>query len=182
MPEDKIIFPESYEAAKYVTNVTGWISREGRFYGNDEQAARWGGATHIHCKKCGAPTFKPWLLCKKCRDQQAWERYAKFPTEKWDENVPTYSPVTDRYYWYKDDVRDENSEGNFDPASLQLVLCKPIYAPDVDPESIYEDLLPEYDKLSDVSQELVDAFQELNDTIKDANIILSYEPIDVAVI
>ena len=61
-------------------------------------------------------------------------------------------------------------------------MCKPIYAPDVDPESIYEDLLPEYDKLSDVSQELVDAFQELNDTIKDANIILSYEPIDVAVI
>ena len=177
---DEIIFPESNEAAKYVTNITGWLSREGRFYRKDEQAARWGGSTHIHCKKCGAPTFKPWLLCKECREQRSRERYAKLPTEKWDENVPTYSPVTDRYYWHKDDVLDEDPEGNFDPVGLQLVLCKPIYAPDVDPELIYEDLLPEYDKLSDVSKELVDVFQELNDRIKDANIILSYEPIDVA--
>jgi len=181
---DKIIFPESNEAAKYVTNISGWVSREGYFYGKNEQTARWDGATRLHCEKCGAPTSKSWLLCKECREQRARERYNKFPLVRWSEHkdVPTYSPITDRYYWCEDAVRYEDPEEIFDPLTLQLVLCKPIYALGVDPELFYENLLPEYDELSDVSQKLVDAFQELNDTIEDAKIILSYEPIDVAVI
>ena len=181
---DEIIFPESNEAAKYVTNISGWVSREGRFYGDEEQAARWSGATHVHCRECGGPSPKTWTLCQKCRERNAREKYANFPTVRWDrhKDMPAYTPVTDRYYWNKDDVRDEDIEGKFDPVSLQLVLCKPIYAHGVDPDLFYEDLLPEGDKLSDVSQELADAFQKLNDTIENAGIILSYEPIDVAVI
>lgn len=178
---DKIIFPESEEAAA-LQRVMGWVSREGQFYGKDERTARWSGATHVHCEICGALTSKNWTICKTCREQRAHDRYLKFLVVRWDENVPVYSPVTDKYYWNRDDVRDEDHGGIFDPVPLQLVLCKPIYAPGIDPEAYYEDLLPEYNDLSDVSQNLVDAFQELNDFLNDARIILSYEPTDTAIV
>ena len=77
-------------------------------------------------------------------------------------------------------MQDENSEGIFDPLSMQLVLCEPVYAGEVDPEEYYENLLPDED--CELDQVLVDAFQELNDTINEAKIILSYEPVNMAVV
>lgn len=56
---ETMILPSSDEAAQQVT-VTGWRSREGLFYGNDERIARWAGATHVECSECGKPTPKPW--------------------------------------------------------------------------------------------------------------------------
>ena len=179
--EERIILPDSDKAA-ILMKVEGWVSRHGRFYGQDEQAARWGGATHVHCRVCGAPCPKNRTACEACRKKQAFDRYVNFPLVKWDENVPAYSPVTDKYYWSEDDVRDEDPEGIFNPVPLRLVLCKPIYAPGIDPEAYYEDLLPEYNELSDVSQELVDIFQDLNGILTDDPIILSYEPMDIAVV
>jgi len=107
---NKIIFPESDEAATYVTKITGWVSREGFFYGKDEQAARWEGATHLHCEKCGAPTSKSWTICGKCREQRAHERYIKLPIVRWDKykDVPVYSLITNQYYWCRDEVRNED--------------------------------------------------------------------------
>ena len=90
MSEEKIILPESDEAAAF-QKLVGWVSREGRFYGQDEQAARWGGATHVKCSKCGKPTNKSYTVCKKCREEQAHKRYVNFPVIMWDENVPIYS-------------------------------------------------------------------------------------------
>ena len=179
---DKIIYPESDEAAGEISQITGWVSRHDRFYGEDERAARWEGATHVHCSICGGPAKKPWVICKACEEKQAHERYIKLPQKEWDEKGPVYSPITDNYYWSMDEVGDEDPEGIFDPVSLQLVLCKPVYAPGIDPGAYYEDLLPEYHDLEDVSPTLVKLFQELNDALTDDPIVLSYEPIQVAVI
>ena len=41
----KIILPESPEAASIQT-VTGWVSSNGRYWGNDEHMARYDGSTH----------------------------------------------------------------------------------------------------------------------------------------
>ena len=41
----QIILPESPEAAS-VQTVTGWVSRTGRYWGNDERMARYDGSTH----------------------------------------------------------------------------------------------------------------------------------------
>lgn len=181
MSEERIILPDSVDAARF-QKVEGWVSREGRFYGSDEQAARWGGATHIECRKCGRPTPRSWTVCKKCREEQAAINYLQYPVVRWTEDIPIYSQVTGRYYQNREEVRDDNPGGIFDPVLLQLVLCKPIYASKIDPEVYYEDLLPEYDDLSDVSQDLVDIFQSFNDLLTDDPIILSYEPTRIAVI
>ena len=174
----KIILPDSVNAARF-QRVDGWVSSDGRFYGKDEEAARWRGATHVRCRICGAPTLKHWTACRKCRLDMALEKYLKFPKTRWDEEVPVYSPVTQKYYWSKEEVREENYKGIYDPLRMQLVLCKPIYASGIDPEEYYRDSLPDED--GELNQVLVDAFQELNDLIDDAKIILSYEPTNVAV-
>ena len=177
----EIIFPESDKAASFV-KVEGWVSRGGYFYGKDERTARWDGATYVHCNVCGKPCPKNWPVCDTCREREAEKKYLQFPLKVWDESVPVYSYVKDKYYWIRDEVRDAQPDDIFDSFSLQLVLCKPIYPPGIDPEAFYEDLLPEYNELSDVSQDLVDIFQELNNALTETLIILSYEPISVAAI
>ena len=44
MSETKIVLLEDAEAATLKT-VTGWVSRDGLFFGSDERTARWSGAT-----------------------------------------------------------------------------------------------------------------------------------------
>jgi len=45
---EKIVPYDSAEAASIQT-VTGWVSRSGRFWGNDEHMARYDGCTHRKC-------------------------------------------------------------------------------------------------------------------------------------
>ncbi|WP_407226469.1 hypothetical protein [Enterobacter roggenkampii] len=49
MKTEKIVMMDSDEAASIQT-VTGWVDRQGRFWGSDEHQARWCGATHRKCK------------------------------------------------------------------------------------------------------------------------------------
>ena len=57
-------------AATLVT-VAGWRSRDGRFYGDNEHAARWSGCTHVKCVSCGDPTNKICSVCQSCREKAA---------------------------------------------------------------------------------------------------------------
>ena len=41
-----IIMEESPEAAEYRTDISGWVSCNGNYYGKDERMARYDGATH----------------------------------------------------------------------------------------------------------------------------------------
>ncbi|EKB5404420.1 hypothetical protein OOP60_004875 [Salmonella enterica] len=47
--KEKIVMMDSDEAAS-IRTLTGWVDRQGRFWGNDEYQARWCGATHRKCK------------------------------------------------------------------------------------------------------------------------------------
>jgi len=49
MKTEKVVMMDSDEAASIQT-VTGWVDRQGRFWGSDEHQARWSGATHRKCK------------------------------------------------------------------------------------------------------------------------------------
>ncbi|CAB4172456.1 hypothetical protein UFOVP935_22 [uncultured Caudovirales phage] len=50
--QEEVVMIDDPQAATLVT-VTGWRSRDGRFYGDNEHAARWGGCTHVKCLACG---------------------------------------------------------------------------------------------------------------------------------
>ena len=58
---EKIVMYDSPEAATYRTDIKGWVSRDGHFYGDNgpsaEHGARWSGCTHMNCK-CGTSMRK----------------------------------------------------------------------------------------------------------------------------
>ena len=96
----EIILDTSEKAAKFVENISGWVDCNGRFFGNSknsESAARYSGCTHQACNDCGEPAEKMYTVCPPCREKRDVERYAQRELEEWDEKVPVYSPVADRF-------------------------------------------------------------------------------------
>ena len=102
--ESEIVMFNGDEAAKFRTGISGWVSRLGHFYGNDERAARYDGCTHRPCKDCGTPVERGWLLCKKCRETKDVAKYNAMPKEEWNEKGMLYYDAADRYFADWDEV------------------------------------------------------------------------------
>ena len=77
----KILYA-SEEAAKQTT-VTGWVSRHGKFYGENEHLARWDGCTHRICG-CGNEMERAYTACQQCRSKKHREQYEAMPFKEWD--------------------------------------------------------------------------------------------------
>lgn len=162
MPKNnkKIIFPDSPEAAEYIT-VKLWKSANGNFY-LDEKPARYDGATHTKCPKCEKAALKPYILCKACQEISEKEQYEALPNEPWDGKSMLYSRIKEEYYSSPDEAEDCLEEGET-LADLRLVLCTPLYARSLDID-YFEGCLPsEYEEGPDW---LEDAIQTFNATLK----------------
>lgn len=125
MSEQKIILPDSPEAASIQT-VTGWVSRTGRFYGSNENAARYDGSTHKKCERCG-DTYESISYCKKCYKKYLKERLARMPRKKWDGEAMLLSSVNGRIFSNLEDAHEHLAPGA-SLESLKLVICEPVYA------------------------------------------------------
>jgi hypothetical protein len=170
MPDqEKIVLPTDPEAATYRTNISGWVDRHGRFYGEDERLARYGGSTHSICGECGATTTKSRLVCHECSVKKDNERFLLKEQKEWDRKTPLYSRFRDRFIWNEDDLDYELEEleaeigvGHVLPETLELVICEPQYAHEID-EDYFSDVLPEEQEAPD---ELKDAIQTFNEATK----------------
>lgn len=148
------------DAAAKLTTVTGWVSRDGFFYGKDERAARWSGCTHIVCE-CGKPMPKSYTKCDECREKAYRARYLALPVvEAGDGPFCIYQD--DRYFWSLQDVYDYCYDEDIKPSSLLLVLAEPHYARQVD-EDYWSDDLPEDGELPD---DIAKALKKLNEVIR----------------
>ncbi len=155
-----IILNTSPEAASLQT-VTGWVSRDGRFWGNDERVARWVGCTHIVCE-CGQPAVKNYTCCEQCREKMRCARYEALKFEEWDGITPLFSESLDRYFFDADelhDAMDDIEDADFDP---MLLICIPNYARKLDGE-YWSDELPEDRDIDDCAgKEVAEAIDALN--------------------
>ena len=176
-----IIRPDSPEAATYRTDIKGWVSRHGRYFGDDpgaERVARWDGATVGLCNACGAETDKTFTRCGRCREAQEVSRYLAMPVKPHDGGM-VYSGTRDKYFDALDDaiewVRDHDDEQSDRSdaeilASLRLVLCDPVYARTLDGDFFADDLPPDED-LPTVLEAAIDAF---NAAVK--GVVVAWEP------
>ena len=174
--DSKQILNTSYEAARYVTNIEGWVDSQNRFWGKDEKMARWSGCTHIICPKCGRPTPKNYTICENCREEKAIERYNLKERRKWDGKTPLYSEATKEYFFFDEGSIDchfaeylKDREYLF--RSLRLVICEPIPLRQIDEEYFCDDL-PED---GDIPDEVASALEDLNRIIRDQKPV-SWEP------
>lgn len=168
----KTILNTSNEAATYKTEISGWVSHNGRFWGKDERAARWDGCTHIVCE-CGQPVEKRWTKCSICRSISSDKRFAALESKSWDGKTPLCLYDDDRFFWSEDDLTDFCEEIGAKPEDLKLVICEPIYAREIDPNDYYCDDLPEDGEITD---DLLAAFEELNQIIRGSKVIFSWSP------
>lgn len=173
MSKEKIMY-ESDEAAKRVT-ITGWVSSSGRFYADDEHLARWDGCTHLVCE-CGNEHSKNYTMCDSCRSKKDDERYAAMPFKEW-EGEPLCLYHDDTYFFSEEALLDwADVHGIEDFSTIQLVICEPETAWELDPDDIYTDYLPEDQYTHDVAPKTAAAFEELNNVIREEKEILCWMP------
>jgi hypothetical protein len=81
---EKIVMMDSDEAASIQT-LTGWVSRDGRFWGDDESMARWSGATHRKCKNKpdDHPIHRTHSYCEECHRESRQAKFAALERAVW---------------------------------------------------------------------------------------------------
>lgn len=179
MEKDEIIFFDADNAATMKT-VTGWVSSKGNFFGANEDLARRDGSTHAKCE-CGNVMPKFYTKCNKCRDAATCKRILAFPEKPWPDDCPlVYSWSAEIYFSDWASIEDHCDEYECSATDLQLLLCKPVYAKEIDPD-MWADDLPEDLYLDDMAPDLALAVDNLNQLIRERKFILSWQPDDVRV-
>lgn len=159
-PKEKVFY-DSPEAATYKTNIEGWVSRDGRFWGKDEHMARYNGSTHKLCE-CGQETEKHYLLCLGCRNAKSNERYESMPFKEWDKETPLVLFHEDTYFFSEEDLLEywaDNDEVAL--SELQLVICEPNHLREVSLD-YWDDALPEDWEWNDMDPQLAEMVKNLN--------------------
>ncbi len=159
--DDKIILDTSDKAATFRTDISGWVSKSGRYYGKDERIARWDGCTHMKCDLCGVIYPKGYSKCDLCSEKARHDQYVRKELVSWDKKTPLYSESVDRYFYDIDDI-DDYLDCHLDRelSTLDLVLCDPVYLQELDYDHFVDDL-PEDGELPDEALEALEKFNEI---------------------
>lgn len=166
MLKDKgIIMYDAPEAASLQT-VTGWMTADGRFFGQDEHLARFCGATHRRCEN--NPDHQVHEIrgyCAQCYSEKRAKVFAAMPTKDWA-GEPLVNFDGARYFFDADSLRDYLIDNALDLADLRLCICEPNMAQELDPNDIFCDDLSEDGEIHD--DQLLAAFDLLNEVIRKA--------------
>lgn len=179
MQNDKIILYDSNDAAKYCTNIEGWVSSKGHFYGKNEHGARYDGSTHKKCTNCNniISTKSAYTLCNECREKCASNDFLKkYPREWTDEYQYIYSEKLDEYFhtWedfaYKiyGETDDRNDVVIIDQPLIdkyRLILCEPTYLSKISDDHWYDELAED----QDLPEEIQWALDQFNKSIEQYN-------------
>ena len=160
-----IIMRDSPLAASIKT-VTGWVSSNGRFFGDNEDLARYDGSTHQKCKNNpDHPIHEVRSYCEVCANENSEKRFREFEKKPWDGKTPVAIHETDEFFFSISDLFDHLCDHEIQLADVQIVHCKPQYPNQIDPGYYYQDDLPDGDS-GFLSAALIDAFDKLNEVIK----------------
>ena len=177
MKAKEVILYEDQAAAKLV-NVTGWVDKNGRFFGNQidsEHLARYSGCTHKTCE-CGELIEKMFTKCSKCRELAKIQRHKDRKFQEWDGEEIVYSDKYQRYFYDADEIVEFCDDEEIDPSELRLLLCIPQYFNQID-EDYWSDVLPE-DSDGELPNKLIEALVAFNEVIKSLPPV-SYIPSEV---
>jgi hypothetical protein len=164
---NKVIMFDSSEAAQYRTGLSGWVSRNGMYYGNDERAARYDGCTHVACEDCGKPAPRGWLVCDACKEIREKATYDAMPKEVWNGKGMLYSESADKYFSDWGEIEDYCEEEDVKIDNLSLVICKPNYLPLLDLDYGCDDLAED----GELPDEIVEAIAKFNAVVKEVGAV-----------
>lgn len=162
MSKNAIIMRESDEAAQLKT-VTGWVSSDGFFYGNDERIARYAGSTHHLCE-CGSVVEKGRIKCDKCHDKDRWEKYKTLESKPWNGEDFLVTWDDDKFFWCDSDLMDYCDEVQVEPQDLQLVFAVPVYGRFLDSDYFCDELHED----GELPDSILEAMESFNKVVKEA--------------
>lgn len=159
----KVVMWDSDEAAKWTEGISGWVSRDGFFWGKDERAARYSGCTHVLCEDCGSPIDKGHLICRECTRKREIKKYEAMPKAEWNEAGMIYSIALNKYFscWEDAEYCAEDHESSLN--DMLLVICEPQYLHFIDEDNWCDELAEDGELPDTVAQ----ALDELNEAIKE---------------
>ncbi len=163
--ESPMVLDTSPEAATYRTDIKGWVSRDGLFFGDGaqgERTARYSGCTHKQCE-CGAVAEKHRIRCDACQEKHTRADYEKLPLIEWDGETPLCIFRGDTYFWSADDLDLYCDTNDVRSTDLMLVICDPVNLHEVDID-YWSDELPED---GDLPTPVEDALTALNKAIRE---------------
>lgn len=167
--ETKVMY-NSPEAASLQT-VTGWVSRTGRFWGNDEHMARWEGATHDVCKCGKEKNIRGYTICDDCLAKQRHEKFLAMPEKKLEYPVCIFND--DTYFFDEDSLLMHCEENEIEPTELKLQLCQPNYPAPISSD-IWEDIFAEDGDYPEL-EKMIDEFNKKLKTLP----ALSWSPVNI---
>ena len=141
METKKEIILDTDDSAAVLKTVTGWVSRDGRFFGQNEQLARYSGSTHKTCS-CGKIMQRDRVVCESCYASKEQERYETLPYKEWDGSTPLCIYNDDTYFFYTEDIEEYCEEREIETTDLNLVICTPNKFRKIDSE-YWEEVLPD---------------------------------------
>jgi hypothetical protein len=160
MKEEKVIMYDTPAAATYRTNIEGWVSSDGLFFGKGEQAeatARYAGCTHLKCE-CGGIYEKIYVRCQDCRKKAADDAYRKLQYKEWDMDTPICLYDDDRYFFSEDELIDYLYDHELNGSDVSLVLCQPMLYQPIDSETVAGDSHEDWEP----SKELCEMINKFN--------------------
>jgi hypothetical protein len=162
MCDDKVILYDSPEAAQYRTNISGWVNSRNQFFGENEHAARYSGATHTKCAKCGSiMPIRGLIICNDCYHAKRVEEYNAFPAVEWDGKTPLCSLTTGDFIMNEGQL-EEALEDYVVFGDLMIVICEPNYYPKIDDDYFESPITDEEFDIQFIPQELGEKIDELN--------------------
>jgi hypothetical protein len=164
---ETVVSFDSDEAA-HLTTVTGWMSRRGIFYGDNERGARYDGCTHKPCADCGELIPRDSLIyCRSCLGTRDAARYAEMPRQEWDGVTPLVIYRSDKYFFDEDELDEYCAENSVTREELPLIICEPVKPRLVSALDLCEDALIEDAEESDIPAPIREAVEQLNKAIKE---------------
>lgn len=166
-----------WPTAASIQTVTGWVSSDGRFWGKDEDLARYAGSTHRLCKN--NPEHGEHIInemCEQCYEERKITQWESFPKREYDES-PICTLDGETFFFGKYEILDWLEENNVELNDAKFLFCDPNYLSEID-NSYWADELPEE---TDLDGEVQDALDKLNFIIEKQG-PCSYSPGSVAVI
>jgi hypothetical protein len=172
-PTEEQILYSSPEAAQIKT-VTGWVSRNGQFWGDNEHMARWDGSTHRMCGTCETVIVpRGDVYCASCKAAKHIAEYEALEKKEWTDE-PLYLEAADRFFFSIEAVIEYAAGHRTTIDDLRLVICEPVYPGIFDPYEFFQDEMSE-DGDGDLSCEILTASEALNAAIKNSP-PLSWKP------
>lgn len=170
MEKEQVLY-DSPEAAQLKTNLSSWLSRDGRLFGENEHLACYCGATHINCEDCGE-VRRINTNCEPCWEKKQKEKFDLMPFEKWDGEAPVAIFVTDTYFFDLGYFLHYCDVHELKPEEIDLVFCEPNYANQIDADYWCDDIF----EGGELPAEMAEALDKSNEIIGRNKTILSWSP------